>query len=118
MEEHEQGQDFTYVRDKDEIRQLLKIEYVCKELGVLLTRDLRALCPIHENDGLQHDPSFYLWDGDDGIRRWWCQPCGRGGDIFDLISEAYEASGIYGIVPVPEALSRAAAEARKIIDAR
>jgi multiple sugar transport system substrate-binding protein len=39
-------------------------------------------------------------------------------EIFDLISEAYEASGIYGIVPVSEALSRAAAEARKIIDAR
>ena len=39
-------------------------------------------------------------------------------EIFDLISEAYEASGIYGIVPVQEALTRAAAEARKIIDAR
>jgi multiple sugar transport system substrate-binding protein len=39
-------------------------------------------------------------------------------EIFDLISEAYEASGIYGIVPVPEALTRAATEARKIIDAR
>ncbi len=39
-------------------------------------------------------------------------------EIFDLISEAYEASGIYGIVPVPVALTRAATEARKIIDAR
>ena len=39
-------------------------------------------------------------------------------EIFDLISEAYEASGIYGVVPVREALSRAAAEARKIVDAR
>ena len=39
-------------------------------------------------------------------------------EIFDLISEAYEASGIYGIVPVSEALTRAATEARKIIDAR
>jgi multiple sugar transport system substrate-binding protein len=39
-------------------------------------------------------------------------------EIFDLISEAYEASGIYGVVPVREALSRAAAEARKVIDAR
>jgi multiple sugar transport system substrate-binding protein len=39
-------------------------------------------------------------------------------EIFDLISEAYEASGIYGIVPVREALSRAAAEAKKVLDAR
>lgn len=39
-------------------------------------------------------------------------------EIFDLISEAYEASGIYGVVPVRQALARAAAEARKIIDAR
>ena len=39
-------------------------------------------------------------------------------EIFDLISEAYEASGIYGVVPVRQALARAATEARKIIDAR
>jgi multiple sugar transport system substrate-binding protein len=39
-------------------------------------------------------------------------------EIFDLISEAYEASGIYGVTPVREALARAAAEARKVIDAR
>jgi len=39
-------------------------------------------------------------------------------EIFDLISEAYEASGIYGVVPVRQALTRAATEARKIIDAR
>lgn len=39
-------------------------------------------------------------------------------EIFDLISEAYEAAGIYGVVPVRQALARAAAEARKIVDAR
>jgi multiple sugar transport system substrate-binding protein len=39
-------------------------------------------------------------------------------EIFDLISEAYEAAAIYGVVPVQEALARAAAEARKIVDAR
>jgi multiple sugar transport system substrate-binding protein len=39
-------------------------------------------------------------------------------EIFDLISEAYEAAAIYGVVPVREALARAAAEARKIVDAR
>jgi multiple sugar transport system substrate-binding protein len=39
-------------------------------------------------------------------------------EIFDLLSEAYEASGIYSVTPVKLALSRAAAEARKVIDAR
>jgi multiple sugar transport system substrate-binding protein len=39
-------------------------------------------------------------------------------EIFDLLSEAYEGAAVYGTVPVREALARAAAEARKIIDAR
>ncbi len=39
-------------------------------------------------------------------------------EIFDLISEAYEAGGIYGVVPVRQAVAQAAAEARKIVDAR
>ena len=39
-------------------------------------------------------------------------------EIFDLISQAYEAASIYGVVPVREALARAAAETRKIVDAR
>ena len=39
-------------------------------------------------------------------------------EIFDLISEAYEGAGIYGVVPVRVALSRAAAEAQKVLDAR
>ena len=39
-------------------------------------------------------------------------------EIFDLLSEAYEASGIYGVTPVKQALAKAATEARKIISAR
>ena len=39
-------------------------------------------------------------------------------EIFDLLSEAYEAAGIYGVTPVKQALTKAATEARKIIDAR
>jgi multiple sugar transport system substrate-binding protein len=39
-------------------------------------------------------------------------------EIFDLLSEAYEAAGIYGVTPVKVALARAATEARKIINAR
>ena len=39
-------------------------------------------------------------------------------EIFDLISEAYEESAIYGKVPVREAVAHAAAEARNIVNAR
>jgi multiple sugar transport system substrate-binding protein len=39
-------------------------------------------------------------------------------EIFDVLSEAYEEAAVYGIVPVRRALARAAAEARKILDAR
>ena len=39
-------------------------------------------------------------------------------EIFDLLSEAYEAAGIYGVTPVTQALTKAATEARKIIHAR
>ncbi len=39
-------------------------------------------------------------------------------EIFDSLSEAYEASAIYGIVPVREALTKAAAEAEKMLHAR
>jgi len=39
-------------------------------------------------------------------------------EIFDLLSEAYEGAAVYGTVSVREALARAAAEARRIIDAR
>ena len=39
-------------------------------------------------------------------------------EIFDLLSEAYEEGAIYGTVPVRQALTRAAVEARKIIHAR
>ena len=39
-------------------------------------------------------------------------------EIFDLLSEAYERAAVYGTMPVRAALTRAATEARKIIDAR
>ncbi len=39
-------------------------------------------------------------------------------EMFDLISEAYEESAIYAKVPVRQALARAAAEARNIVNAR
>lgn len=74
--------------DKDVLRQVLPIREVARQLtteygceGPYILTDGTALCPFHDDTS----ESFYLWDGDDGIERWWCQPCGFGGDIFDLI---------------------------------
>ena len=39
-------------------------------------------------------------------------------EIFDLLSEAYEEAAVYGTRPVSEALTRAATEAQRILDAR
>jgi multiple sugar transport system substrate-binding protein len=39
-------------------------------------------------------------------------------EIFDILSDAYEQAAVYGTVPVREALAKAAAETRKILDAR
>jgi len=39
-------------------------------------------------------------------------------EIFDVLSEAYEAGAIYGTVPVRQAIAQAAAEARRILRAR
>lgn len=39
-------------------------------------------------------------------------------EIFDLISEAYEEAAIYDKIPVRQALAKAAAEARNIVNAR
>jgi multiple sugar transport system substrate-binding protein len=39
-------------------------------------------------------------------------------ELFDIISEAYETSAIYGIVPVREALTKAADEAARMLRAR
>lgn len=39
-------------------------------------------------------------------------------ELFDLLSEAYEVGAVYGTMSVQQALTNAAAEARKILDAR
>jgi energy-coupling factor transporter ATP-binding protein EcfA2 len=70
-----------YIPSKDELRARLSMAYVSHRLGIPLDREGRGHCPFHDDT----DPSYYLWEGDDGIMRWWCQPCGFGGDIFDLI---------------------------------
>lgn len=42
---------------------------------------VRAICPFHED----HDPSLEVWLEDDRTQRWGCWPCGKRGDVIDLI---------------------------------
>lgn len=81
--------------DKDTLRTLLPIREVARQLvskhgcaGPHILADGTALCPFHADT----NESFYLWDGDDGVERFWCQPCGFGGDIFDLIRRSLNVS--------------------------
>jgi hypothetical protein len=83
--------------DKDTLRTLLPIREVARQLvskhgcaGPHILADGTALCPFHADT----NESFYLWDGDDGIERFWCQPCGFGGDIFDLIRRSLNSRSL------------------------
>lgn len=42
---------------------------------------VRAQCPFHED----HDPSLEVWLEEDGSQRWGCWPCGKRGDVIDLL---------------------------------
>lgn len=77
--------DFTNVGlSKEEIKQRLPLSYACARLGINLSREGRALCPLHS----ESRPSFYLFEHPaDMAVLWWCQPCGKGGDVLQLIME-------------------------------
>lgn len=79
--------------DKDDVKAQLPLAYVCFRLGINLGHDGRGLCPFHDDE----EPSFYLWLGDDGNQRWHCQPCGFGGDCYDLITRV-EGVGFWDAV--------------------
>ena len=57
------------------------LDALCHHLGIELGWDDHAVCPFHDD----HDPSLYLWFGNEGEQRWWCQVCGFGGDQVDLL---------------------------------
>ena len=74
----------------EQIKKDLPVAYVLEKNGHMLEQKgqiLATRCPFHA-DG---DPSFDVFDG--GIR-WGCYPCGKGGDVLDLIREIY--GGSYG----------------------
>lgn len=87
-----------YALDKDEVRRRLPLAYVCARLGIGATNEQNGLCPFHEDS----TPSFGLFTSEDGIVRWGCFPCGKTGDVFDLISQLHGCS-------FPEAIETATA---------
>lgn len=51
------------------------------ELGLFFNEAGKALCPFHNDT----DPSLGLYEGNDGVQRFHCFPCGADGDCYDLI---------------------------------
>lgn len=91
----------VYAPSKDEIKQRLPLEYVCSRFGITATLEHPGRCPFHKG-GLEDNPSFNLHVSDDGFVRWFCYPCGLGGDLFDLIQHFHGCS-------FPEAIEHATA---------
>jgi hypothetical protein len=67
--------------DKDALRRTAPLASVCQALGVKLDEHGYASCPFHADNR----PSFNIYVADDGVQRWGCFPCGKGGDAFDLV---------------------------------
>lgn len=71
--------------DKDVLRATLQLEAVVfHELGVTLDEYGRANCPFHDDA----NPSFALFEGEDGVERVGCWACDWRGDVFDVIRVA------------------------------
>lgn len=87
-----------FAMDKEDLRARLSVREVAAQLRARGARapaiqaDGTALCPFHDD----HEESFYLYKGSKGFEEWWCQPCGFGGDLFDLVMRSLS-------VPFPEA---------------
>jgi CHC2 zinc finger len=71
---------------------------LCAALGISIGQDDYALCPFHEDNR----PSFYIWQGEDGLDRWWCQPCGIGGDQIALIRKVRGLSFSAALIEIDE----------------
>jgi hypothetical protein len=83
--------------DKDVLRAQLPLAYAASELGVPdIDQSGVGTCPFHPDSR----PSFRLRRDDDGVERWYCFPCGFGGDVYDLIMRVESCD-------FPDAITRA-----------
>lgn len=75
--------------DKYAVRAKLNLEQVVThELGVKFDEYGKAPCPFHDD----RDPSFAVFENDDGTERCGCWSCEWRGDVFDVIMEARTVS--------------------------
>lgn len=92
--------------DKEELRRRAPLPLIALQLGISLDTEDKALCPFHED----HEPSFRIFIDDRGVERWGCFPCGRSGDVYDLV-QALEG------LTFPEALNRVEAIVKELPEA-
>lgn len=71
--------------DRDDVRERTSIELVLsEELGTQFDEYGNALCPFHPDS----NPSFRIFESDDGRERAACWSCEWRGDVFDVIRAA------------------------------
>jgi CHC2-type zinc finger protein len=88
QEEDELTEELYFIPDKNEIRRRLPLSFAANRLDIAVSPGHNALCPFH----VDTNPSFGVYVGDDGTERWSCFPCGKSGDVFDLIQELHNCS--------------------------
>ncbi len=69
----------------------LPIAFVLDEAGhVVVSKDgggYATICPFHDDS----DPSLDIYG--EHLERWGCYPCGRGGDVLDLVKDLHDLDG-------------------------
>lgn len=66
-----------------EIKESLPLAFVLEAMGVPTNGETTLLCPFHDED----TPSFTIYEGDNGVERYGCFGCAKGGDVISLIRE-------------------------------
>lgn len=85
------------------VRRALPIPYVLAYAGLAPYEEgarVKATCPFHDD----RSPSLDVWQEADGLQRWGCWPCGKRGDVFDLIRWLWGLASFHEAVKAAEAL--------------
>lgn len=74
----------TQVDSVSVIKHGLPVAFILSYIGlspIQVGDRVQCSCPFHHDD----NPSFDVWREADGTERWGCWPCGRRGDVIDLV---------------------------------
>lgn len=72
--------------DVERLRRAVSLSDLAGRYGVKLARDGEewvGCCPLHAED----TPSFTIFKGKDGVQRFQCFGCSKGGDVLDFVQE-------------------------------